>query len=158
MMKQFYEDLEKSKFAEVLVKETFEAMTDKYIFEDVSNIPYYYHKGDIKATAASGKEIMIEVKADSCIHSTSNVLLEDESYFEDTDEWRLGNVHSFYEIYVVVSAAERKMYVMDFSILKQHYKEGEFKVIEHGYQTNYVYLLPLCRVRQWGGMIAEVNY
>jgi hypothetical protein len=65
-----------------------------------------------------GKEIMIEVKDDSKIAETQNVLCEEEVYYDNIQDFVKGNFHSDYEIYCVVSKAERKVYVMDFSILK----------------------------------------
>jgi hypothetical protein len=47
---------------------------------------------------------------------------------------------------------------MDFAILKQHYKSGKYKQINHWEQICYCYLCPLEDVRAWGAMIAEVGY
>lgn len=55
MLVNFKADLEKGHRAEQLVKEVFTNLTDKYTFTDVSNIPSYYHRGDIIATAADGR-------------------------------------------------------------------------------------------------------
>lgn len=86
------------------MREIFEASTDKYTFEDVSDLPQYYHKGDIKATCLEdGREIFIEVKDDSRIHQTKNILCEDEVYYKDADYWAPGNMESDYDIYVIVS-------------------------------------------------------
>ena len=158
MMKQFYDDLAHAKYAEQLVRDVFAARTSDYTFELVADDPIFYHRGDIKATAANGKEIMIEVKDDSRIFETGNVLCEDEVYFKDCDYWKQGNMKSEYQIYVVVSQQERKMYIIDFSKLVANYKKGEYKVIEHKSSTTFCYLCSLLQINQWGAMIDVIEY
>lgn len=158
MVSNFWSDLAQARKAEDLVREVFANLTDKYTFVDVANQREYFKKGDIKAVAADGREVFIEVKKDSRIADTHNLLCEEENYFHSTGEWIKGNFYSDYQIYCVVSEAERKIYVMDFSILKQHYKSGQWKQIRHWEQTCYCYLCPLGNVRAWGAMIAEVDY
>lgn len=71
MVTNFYRDLEKAKKAEAIVKEILSSLTSNYNFIDVSNVPKYYHKGDIVAVdKESGKQIFIEVKDDSRIADT----------------------------------------------------------------------------------------
>lgn len=158
MVSSFWEDLRQAKSAEDIVRETFSSLTDKYNFIDVSSQREYFHKGDIKAIAADGREIFIEVKCDSRIAQTQNVLCEEEVLYFATGELVQGNFYSDYEIYTVVSKDERKIYVMDFSILKKHYKSGIFKAIKHYEQVTYCYLCSLAQVRSWGAMIAEIEY
>ena len=55
MLANFNTDLVKGKRAEQIVQQVFTSLTDKYTFTDVSNVPSYYHRGDIIATAADGK-------------------------------------------------------------------------------------------------------
>lgn len=158
MVSNFWSDLAQARKAEDLVRELFSSLTDKYTFIDVGSQREYFKKGDIKAVAADGREIFIEVKNDSRIADTHNLLCEESNYYFATGEEIDGNFYSDYEIYCVVSAAERKVYVMDFSILKKHYKSGTFKDIHHREQICYCYLCPLAAVRSWGAMIAEVDY
>lgn len=158
MVSNFWSDLAQARSAEDLVREVFASLTDEYTFIDVGSDRQYFKKGDIKAVDKNGKEIMIEVKNDSRIAETHNLLCEEENYYHATGEWIKGNFYSDYEIYCVVSQQERKIYVMDFSILKANYKKGNFKQIKHWEQTCYVYLNPLANVRSWGAMIAEVDF
>lgn len=158
MIKQFWLDLEDARKVEDLVKETFSNMTNEYTFEDVSKERQYFHKGDIRATAADGRQIYIEVKNDGRIADTGNVLCEEENFFYDSGAYVKGNFYSDYEIYCVVSQEERKIYVMDFKVLKANYKKGEFKAIRHPEQISYCYLLPLYIVKRYNGLIAEVSY
>lgn len=158
MIFNFYSDLAKAKGAENIVRETFTQLASGYKFEDCSNDRACYYKGDIKATAPDGREIYIEVKDDSRIHETKNVLCEYEVYYKDSDYYGKGNMKSDYDIYCVVSQQERKIYVIDFSILKQNYTKGYHKVIRHFDQDTYCYLCNLSLVRSWGALIAAVDY
>ncbi len=141
MLENFEKDLAIGKRAEDVVLHTFAALSDDYAFEDVSGIQEYYYKGDIKATDKFGREIFIEVKNDSRIHKTGNILCEEEVYYRYYDYYGKGNMSANYDIYCVVSEQARKIYVIDFDILKEIYTKGEFKVIEHSAQTTYCYLL-----------------
>ena len=63
------------------------------------------------------------------------------------------------DVFCVVSAAEHKIYVLDFRTLQAIYKRyGSFTIIRHAEQDTYCYLLELCRIRQFGGLIAVVEY
>lgn len=154
----FLRDLEAARDAEQLVLEVFSQLSDDYKFENVGKEREFFYKGDIKATAADGREIFIEVKDDSVIHKTKNILCEEEVYYKDTDYYGKGNMQSDYDIYVVVSRAERKIYVIDFDILRDNYQRGEYKEIQHPSQITYCYLLPLGVAKRLNAVIEVVNY
>lgn len=158
MLVNFNADLAKGHRAEQIVKDVFTSLTDKYTFTDVSNIPSCYNKGDIIATAADGREIYIEVKNDEVIHTTYNVLCEDEVYYKEADYYVKGNMHSDYQIYCVVSEPSRRIYVIDFKVLKEIYKNGEFKRINHYQQYTDAYLVPIGVIKRYGGLIEVVEY
>lgn len=87
--------------------------TDKYNFYNVSNIPSYYTKGDI--LAVGDEEVFcIEVKNDSRIGKTQNVLCEDEVYIKDLDYYEPGNMSCDCDIYCVVAEDTREIYIIDF--------------------------------------------
>lgn len=157
MLTDFFSDMENAKTGEHIVREAFTQLKPDYVFKDVSNDIYYYHKGDIRAIDKNGKETLIEVKQDSRIAETGNVLCEDMVYFNDSG-YKSGNMHSDYEIYCVVSQTDTKIYVIDFSILKQIYKKGRYKIIPHTEQTTYCYLLPLTQIQECGGLLATIDY
>ena len=158
-MNQFRKDLMIGKEAEQLVKEVFEASTKEYQFEDVSNIPKFYYRGDIKATRLSdGKEFYIEVKNDSRIHETYNVLCEEEVYYKESDYYGRGNMSAACDYYVVVSQASRKIYVLDFKILRSVYRRGEYKVINHPTQTTYCYLCNIGSLKRNGALLEVLEY
>jgi hypothetical protein len=82
-MTQFRKDLEAARASELLVYNYLLSLgLDGVSFELVNDNPAYYHKGDIIARAAN-KEIGIDVKCDSRIAETSNVLCEEENFFFD---------------------------------------------------------------------------
>ena len=158
MVFNFFEDLNKARAAENIVKDTFASLTTGYTFENVANDRQYFYKGDIKATAADGREIFIEVKDDSRIADTGNVLCEYAVYYKDGGYFGKGNMESEYDIYCVVSQSERKIYVIDFDILQANYKSGYHKIIYHFDQDTYCYLLSLSVIKKLGGLIAIIDY
>lgn len=158
MVKGFFEDLAYAREAEQLVADVFSGLTTEYTFENVGDERKYFYKGDIKATAADGREIFIEVKDDSVIHRTKNILCEEEVYYKYSDYYGKGNMQADYDIYAVVSKEERKIYVIDFEMLQSIYERGEYKVIEHPAQITYCYLLPLGVAKRLGAVITTVNY
>lgn len=159
MLAQFYTDLEKAKAAEDIVRETLNSLTTEYMFIDVSNDKECYYKGDILAfSSSSGQELYIEVKNDSRIWETRNVLCEEEVYYKSGDYYGKGNMSCHSDILAVVSQAEQKIYFIDFHILKENYRKGEYKIIDHPQQTTYCYLCGLSKIKQWGALISVVNY
>lgn len=102
MIKQFKIDMEKAKGAEHLVKDVLSSLCDSYKFSLVGCQKEYYHKGDIKATAADGTEIFIEVKDDSRIADTGRVLCEEQVFF-NSGYVQDGFMYSDYEVFCVVS-------------------------------------------------------
>ena len=160
MIRNFGKDLAAAHEAERLVQMYFTLLGhQEYTFENVSADPEYYYKGDIQATNSSGNRIYIEVKDDSRIADTGNVLCEDQVYYMDGDYFGRGNMQGDTDVYCVVSQSEKKIYVMDFKVLKEIYKPyGIFKRIEHADQTTHAYLLPLWVIKQRGAFIAEIDY
>ena len=158
-VQNFFSDLAEAKKTEELVRNVFGEMTDEYEFEDVSNERQFFHRGDIRAIhKATGKEVFIEVKDDSRIHNSKNILCEEEVYFKENDYWQKGCMHSNYDIYVVVSRKIHKIYVIDFKKLRQFYKDGEFKKVDHAAQTTYCYLYPLGDAGARGAIISAFHY
>ena len=156
---QFYKDLEIGKRGESIVKDTLFFLSPGIKIKDLSNDPQYYYVGDLRVTTPEGKEVYLEVKNDSRIHETHNLLLEDEVYFKERGEFRKGNMHCKCDIYAVVSEPERKIYFFNFKKLKENYKKGYFECIRHAQQDTYCYLANLTTVKKrWGALIATVGY
>ena len=131
MLNNFKEDLEQGKEAERLVKEVFSGLTAQYTFEAIGDQREYYYKGDIRATGADGREFYIEVKNDSRIAASENILCEDENYIKDSGRMIKGNMHCDSDYFCIVSQEARKIYVLDFKRLQEIYKKGEHRVISH---------------------------
>ena len=154
----FKDDLLIGQRAERIVFDTFTTLTTGYTFENVADKPEYYYKGDIIATnSTTGKITMIEVKNDSRTGESRNILCEEliastESGFRD------GNFYNDYEIYCVVCEDTREIIVMDFAILKQIYKQGQYVEIPHYHSTTYAFLLPIGTIERNGGLIKIINY
>lgn len=158
MLTNFWKDLEAAKPAERLVLNTLASLTTDYTFTDVSDIKEYRYRGDILATDAFGNQICIEVKDDSRIAETGNVLCEYQNYIKDGGYFIKGNMCSNYDYYCIVSQQQRKIYVIDFSILKANYTKGQHKIIYHYEQDTWCYLLPLAVLKKLGGVIAVLDY
>ena len=60
--------------------------------------------GDIIITTTSGVSYNVEVKDDSVIAKTKNILCEDEVYYKKTGTYKIGNMYNNNtDIYCVVS-------------------------------------------------------
>lgn len=159
MLNDFQKDLAAAKAAENTVRRVFSSLTNEYRFEDVSNQREFYYKGDIKAISLStGTEIYIEVKDDSRIAQTHNVLCEEEVFYKEYGYYGKGNMSCNYDIYCVVSKSEHKIYVIDFKVLKSIYKRGEFKHINHPQQETFCYLVPIGLVKKYNGLLDVIDY
>lgn len=156
----FWQDLSAAKKVEKKALEVFQRHAANYTIVDVSDIKEYYHKGDLKAIAADGKEYMLEVKADSRIHETGNVLCEEANYWYDTGLTTQGNMYSDYQYYCVVSEQARKIAVIDFQVLRAHYADAhhQYREIRHNDNISCVYLFPLKEIKQLGGLVALLDY
>ena len=157
MLSNFKRDLAAARDAEVLVLQLLAGATDAYTFEWVGDNRDYFHKGDIKAVNKStGLESFIEVKDDSRIAYTHNILCEEEvDYF---DYQVKGNIYNEFDAYIVVSKQERKIYILSGEVLKANYKRGYKKYIPHLEQATEAYLLPLDVIKAEGGLLATISY
>ena len=156
MVSNFKADLTAAKEAEQIVKRAIAAAS--YEVSDVSDDPKYYHTGDLMITFPSG-ERYVEVKDDSRIADTQNILCEEEVYYKESGTLVPGNMYSNYDIYAVVSKKENLIYFFDFKKLKEIYKRlGTYKRINHPEQYSDCYLLEMCRAKQFGALLAKVNY
>lgn len=158
MQTQFEIDLNNARGAEELVYNIFSTLDKERKYRLVGAERAYFYKGDIVATDASGKEIYIEVKDDSRIADTGNVLCEEENYFKKHDCYKSGGMYNNTDIYCVVSKQARKIYVIDFKILQKNYRSGKYIEINHPTEITYCYLLELSRIKQYGGLIATLDY
>ena len=157
MLSNFKEDLAAAKEAEQITKTAIAAAGYKVF--DIADQPEFYHKGDLQIELPSGELRYVEVKDDSRIADTRNILLEDEVYYKETGRLVPGNLHSDYDIYAVVSKSERRIYFFDFAKLKEVGKQyGTYKMINHPEQYSNCYLLEMCRASQFKALIAKINY
>ena len=67
-------------------------------------------------------------------------------------------MYSHYDIYAVVSQAERKIYFIDFSILKQIYRKGSLFERKHATQTTIGYLVNLATIKKHNALLGVVCY
>lgn len=154
---QFYKDLEQGKRGEYIVAQYLQSQG--YTIQDMSNDQAYYRKGDLLITLPTGEQRMVEVKNDTRIGDTGNILCEEEVYYKENAYYATGFMYNDYDIYAIVSENERKIYFFDFSQLKQIYKRyGEFRRFEHPTQYSDGYLLFWGFAKQFGALYGVVDY
>lgn len=159
MLRDFQKDLASARAAELLVLEKLRELAPDWELHDVASEREFRYKGDIFAVSKKDKRaLFIEVKDDSRIAETGNILCEEESYIKDDDRYIKGCMYCDTDIYCIVSQQSRKIYFIEFKTLKENYRKGEFKVIKHSDQDTYCYLLPLGAVKRKGGLLAEIEY
>ena len=159
MVGNFFKDLAKAKVGEGIVLEVLKNCTGEYEFLDVSDDKTYWHKGDIDAyDAQKDKHYYLDVKMDSKIGKTHNILCEEEIYYEDDGVYKPGNMACDYDYLAIISVKAKCIYIIDFALLKQHYKEGYDYMKDHGEQTTYGTLFPLSKARDYGMLEAIINY
>ena len=158
MVSNFFIDLDNARGAEYLVKEELEKRAPELTFENVGDQREYFYKGDIKATAADGTEIFIEVKDDSRIADTHNVLCEYKVYYAGSRRFGRGNMDSECDYLAIRSKSENLIYIIDFNKLKTFYKKGLHKIIYHSEQDTYCYLVKLDFIKEMGAFIAALSY
>ena len=158
MLTNFYADLERGKAAEQIALNVLQDFSDYWTLESVSDVKECRYLGDIKATYITGNVQYIEVKDDSRIADTKNILCEEENYIKDSDYYIKGNMSCNGDLYAIVSQSERKIYLLDYKKLREIYKKGEFKVINHAQQITYCYLLALSTAKRYGALITVLNY
>ena len=157
MLSNFSADLAAAKDAEQQVRQVIAAAG--YQVFDVSDNPQCYHKGDLQIQLPTGEYRYVEVKDDSRIADTENILLEDAVYYKESCRLVPGNLHSDYDIYAVVSKQQRVIYFFDFAKLKEiNCRFGRYKRINHAEQYSDCFLLELCRAKQFGALLAKIKY
>ena len=161
MNESFLDCLNKAKPAESIVLEVLSHCTKDYSFHDISDIKQLRHNGDIAArNTKDDTPFFIDVKDDSRIHDKRNILCEEEVYYEETGRWEKGFMYSGYDCLAILSKPEKKIYMVDFDGLKQHYKKGRYipSMKKNDYQESRVYLLPLFVARKYGFLLYEIDY
>lgn len=159
MVSNFYSDLSKAKVGESIVLEVLKSCSKDYQFTDVSDDKRFYYKGDIDAySAKDNKHYFLDVKMDSRIAETGNILCEEEVYYEATGEYQPGNMSSNYDYLAIISTKAKRIYIIDFEMLKERYKEGRDYSKNHGEQTTYGTLFPLKKAQHYGMIEAVIDY
>ena len=158
MLKKFSGDLRRAKVGERIVMQVLQSVYgNDYDFNDVSDNKEYWHKGDIEIVR-DGKTKYLDVKMDSRIAQTGNILCEDEVYFVESDSYQPGCIHSDYDYLAIISVEAKRIWIVDNHELQQHYKEGREFACRHEEQTTYGYLFPLYRAKTYGMIKAIIDY
>lgn len=159
MVSNFKSDLAKAKNGEAIVLDVLRHTTDNYEFNDVSDDKAYYYKGDIAAHDNSwNMDYYLDVKMDSCIARTCNILCEEKVYYKYDNYYGKGNMQSDYDYLAIISVEAQRIYIIDFAELKKHYKEGRYYVKDHGEQITYGTLFPLSKAWKYNMVEAVISY
>ena len=157
LKEQFNIDLQQGKEGEAIVAQYLSKQG--YQVEDVSDKRQDYHKGDLLITLPTGEKRYVEVKNDTVIGKTQNILCEEEVYYKDKGYFAPGFMYSNYDIYAVVSMDQQEIYFFDFSKLKEIYKRfGRYKKFNYPHQYSECFLLELCRAIQFKAFYGKVKY
>lgn len=144
---------------ELKTMEVLASLTNDYTFTHIDNQRVLGKKGDIKAVDnKSGKTYYIEVKNDSRIAETGNVLCEYQKYFADTNTYKPGCMSYDYEVFIVNSIKNHYLYVIDFSKLRTFYFTGRYVEIRYPDETTYGYLVKLDEIKRRGALMNVIQY
>ena len=155
MLSNFEKDRLAAKEAEQIVLNFLSTGLPQYQFKDVSESRGCLLRGDIVAYL-DNMQLFIEVKDDSCIATTHNVLVEDAVYYHSS-----GNVQKYQsssDVYTVVSKEERKIYFFNHEKLKKLAKFAPARTIVHEEQTTYCNLVSLDDTKRTGAFLGVAKY
>lgn len=140
---------------ETIVKQILNQSAVGYTVHDSDN----QNKGDLIAVDWYGQRTYIEVKNDSCIATTGNVLCEETVYYDDTATWKPGFMYNESEVFAVLSQADRKIYFIDFKVLQSIYKRFPGREMRKAAdQLSYVYLVPIGNIKKHNGLLGVISY
>lgn len=159
MTKQFREDLKKAKYSERVVLEVLRNCSDDWYFFDISDFDYCHLLGDIEAWSLEAGSVYIDTKCDGLIHRTGNILAEDKIIFKYNGTAEKGFMQKCqYDYMAIISIPAKKIYIIDFRLLKKYYKSGAPIVSEHEEQDTHGYLFPLWKARDYGILKMVIHY
>ena len=160
----FKDDLKKAKVGEATVLDVLKNCTVDWNFTNVAEDEQCYYLGDIEAWNIDKGVIYLDVKMDSCIADTGNVLCEAKVYCYNNNKYYKGNMQSDYDALAIISTAAQRIWIIDFAVLKAHYKEGRTYSKEHKdkngklSQKTIGTLCSLKQIQRWGGLLYIIDY
>lgn len=159
-MTNFNKDAAAALPGELKVMEVLASKTNDFSFSHIDDQEVNGKKGDILAIEKkSGKAIYIEVKNDSRISQTGNVLCEYQKYYYDSNKTKAGSMFYNYEIYLVHSQDSRTLYVIDFKKLRTFYTIlGDWIQIEEGVEITYGFLVRLKDIIRYNALLYTIEY
>lgn len=160
MVSNFYKDLRKAKIGEKIAMAILkDVYGNHYTFEDVSEDKQCWHLGDIRATRHIDNAVKyIDVKMDSRIAQTRNILCEEAVYYVHNDETKPGCITYPYDAIAIVSVQAKRIWIIDYHMLQEHYKEGKKYTRQFEEQTTSGYLFPLTKAQSYGMIKAVIDY
>ena len=153
-------EIKKNRVAEVILLQVLQSIVDdKYFIEDVADNEECYHLGDVKVTDRDGNIAYYDAKNDGVIHKTGRVFCESHKYFFNTMKKHTGFMEDGnYDYLSVVDRVDKKIYILDFKILKSIYKD--YKEVQTTLKDCYSYgtVIPLDECRREKALVYTINY
>lgn len=163
MFTDFLRDLQKAQTGENIVCDVLSKLLgeDDYTINNVALDEQFYYKGDIAVTDSWGDTVYIDVKDDSCICNTGNILAEHRVWIRGKG-WVDGFMQKAqYDYVAYLSQPDKKIYILDFALWKKYYKTVFVRhlFIDHnGEQTTDGFLMRLDSARDLGIVVMEIGY
>lgn len=155
MLTNFEKDRQAAKEAEQIVFNFLASGLKDFTITNVSESKGCLLKGDILAECG-GAQFFIEVKDDSRINETHNILFEEAVYYKWSGATQRNEIDT--DIYAVVSKAENKIYFFNFRKLKKLAKFAPSRTIPHEEQTTYCKLIDLEATKRSGAYLGTGAY
>lgn len=153
-MSKFQDDLQTGRKGEQTVFNTLTALG--LDIQDVANDPEYYYKGDFIINTPLGA-VYLDAKVDNVMCKTKNIFCEEEVYFTNNGETRIGDMKKEYDYMAFVSYQENLIYFYDARILRQIYKKGMSKEFHYPESISYGRLLNMSVARKYGALMGKVE-
>ena len=159
-MNNFKMEIKKNKVAEEILLQVIQSIVDdKYLVEDVSDDAECYHLGDVKLTDKDGGTVYLDAKNDGVIHKTGRVFCESHKFFFRNMKKHSGFMEDGkYDYLCVVDRNSKKIYVLDFRVLKSIYKE--YRQVETTLADCYSFgtVIPLDECKKERALIYTITY
>lgn len=154
-------EVKKNRIAEVILMQVLESIfDDKALVEDVADNPDCYHLGDVRVTNKTGNSFYFDAKNDGIISKTGNVFCESHKYFFKNMQKKYDGFmeDGNYDYLSVVDRVSKKIYILDFKVLKKIYPN--YRRIQTTLSDCYSYgtVIPLDECKKKGALLHTINY
>lgn len=160
MTNNFKEELKKNRVAEIILMQVLESIyDDAALVEDVADNENCFYLGDVRVTDKIGNSFYFDAKNDGVIHKTGNVFCEDYKFFlRKMNERHNGFMSSNYDYLSIVDRVSKKIYILDFKVLKKIYKNYRRVQTTLCDAQCHGTVIPLEECKKKGALLHVINY